>query len=94
MLSEQASQQLVCTGLDRFKKDDVKMYPPSPWKIPPKNSAWGSIGRKREEGFKPSPGPFSSVAEQFKGGVYIGDKSFERDFFGPSSSTFEGVRHF
>ena len=96
MLREQASQQLVCTGLDRFKKDNVQMFPPSPWKRKPETaeSAWGSIGKKREEGFKPSPGPFSKVADQFKGGVYIGDKSFERDFFGPSSSTFGGVRHF
>ena len=94
MLREKSSQQLVCTGLDRFKKDNVQMFPPSPWKRHPEtvDSAWGSIGKK--EGFKPSPGPFSTVADQFKGGVYMGDKNFASDFFGPSSSTFEGVRHF
>ena len=95
MLREQASQQLVCTGLDRFKKDNVQMFSPSPWKRKPETgveSAWGSIGKK--EGFKPSPGPFSTVADQFKGGVYMGDKNFASDFFGPSSSTFGGVRHF
>ena len=72
------------------------MFPPSPWKRQPETveSAWGSIGKKREEGFKPSPGPFSTVADQFKGGVYMGDKNFASDFFGPSTSTFEGVRHF
>ena len=36
-LRNKSSQQLVCTGLDRFKKDNVKMYParePLPWGKP------------------------------------------------------------
>ena len=99
MLREKSSQQLVRTGLDRFKKDEVTMSPdprgrPNPWKRPPETaeSAWGTIGKKG--GFKPSPGPFSCVDNQFKRGVYVGDNSFERDFFSPPSSTFGGVRHF
>ena len=95
VLAQQASQQLVATGLDRFKKDNVKMGPspwvtPNPWKRQPETveSAWGSIGKKREEGFKPSPGPWNSVGREFRNGLYIADQSFERDFFGPSSSEF------
>ena len=84
------NQQLVATGLDRFKKDDVKMYPPPP------PSEWGSpspLGRqpdtvwdKKPPGFVPSSGP--GVGHEFRNGLYIGDQSFERDFFGPSSSLF------
>ena len=75
------NQQLVAMGLDRFKKDDVKMYlplPPSPWD-------------KKPSGFVPSSGPFNSVGHEFRNGLYIGDQSFERDFFGPRSSLFSGV---
>ena len=71
------NQQLVAIGLDRFKKDDVKMYPlpPSPWD-------------KKPSGFVPSSGPFNTVGHEFRNGLHIGDKSFEREFFEPNSSLF------
>ena len=66
------NQQLVATGLDRFKKDDVKMYPET----------------SQPRGFVPSSGPFNSVGHEFRNGLYVGDNSFEHEFFGPSSSLF------
>ena len=108
-LRAKSSQQLVCTSLDRFKKDNVKMYStedpwgrPSPWKT--SNDPWWN--QKQSEaakltnainpngGFKPSPGPFSDVKDQFKGGLYVGDNSFASDFFGPPSCEFVGGRNF
>ena len=102
-LRKQSSQQLVCTGLDRFKKDNVKMYPaqdpwgrPSPRKNP--NDPWWN--QKQNEtakltnaidpngGFNPSP--FFGQSNQFKNGLYVGDNSFASDFFHPPSSTFVG----
>ena len=100
-LRKQSNQQLVCTGLDRFKKDNVKMYPaqdpwgrPSPWK----NDLWWN--QKQTEhahltdamdpngGFKPSP--LFGQSNQFKNGLYVGENSFANDFFEPPSSTFVG----
>ena len=103
-LRAKSSQQLVCTGLDRFKKDNVKMYSTEePWKT--SNDPWwnqkqskldeltGSIDQ--QGGFKPSPGPFNRVDDQFNDGVYVGNNSFASDFFDtPSSSTFGGARLF
>ena len=108
-LRKQSSQQLVCTGLDRFKKDNVKMYPakdpwgrPSPWKT--SNDPWWY--QKQSEatkltnainpngGFKPSPGPFNNAADQFKNGLFVGDNSFASDFFDPPSCEFVGGRNF
>ena len=75
VLAKKAStQQLVPIGLDRLKKDDVKMYPETV------ESAWGSIG-KPPRGFVPSSGPFNSVGHEFRNGLYVADKSFEREFF-------------
>ena len=103
-LRKQSNQQLVCTGLDRFKKDNVKMYPakePSPWGPSPwkrSNDPWWT--QKQTEhakltnavdpngGFQPSP--FFGQSNQFKNGVYIGKNSFANDFFDPPSSTFVG----
>ena len=86
------NQQLVAIGLDRFKKDDVKMYPPPPpskWGSP---GPWGrqpdTVWDKKPSGFVPSSGPFNSVGHEFRNGLYIGDQSFEHDFFGPRSSLF------
>ena len=100
-LAKQANQQLVCTGLDRFKKDNVKMYPagdpwgrPSPWK----NDKWWN--QKQTEhakltnaidpngGFKPSP--LFGQANPFKNGLYVGENSFANDFFDAPSSEFIG----
>ena len=103
-LRAKSSQQLVCTGLDRFKKDNVKMYSTEePWKT--SNDPWwhqkqstldeltGSIDQ--QGGFKPSPGPFNNAADQFKNGLFVGNNSFASDFFDtPASSTFGGVRRF
>ena len=105
LLRDKSNQQLVRTGLDRFKKDNVKMYPakdpwgrPSPWKT--SNDRWWN--QKQSEaakltktvdpngGFKPSPGPFSDVHDQFKNGLFVGENSFASDFFDPPSSTFVG----
>ena len=94
------NQQLVATGLDQFKKDDVKMYPPlpsgwgspSPWERKPDTVE--SVWDKKPTGFVPSSGPFNSVGHEFRNGLYVGDNSFERAFFGPSSNLFSGVKHF
>ena len=111
-LKQHSSQQLVCTGLDRFKKDNVKMFPAQdPWWGPDSffskkrpNEGWWA--KKQEEvsklgssigvqgRFTPTPGPFNSAADQFKGGLYVGDKSFASDFFGPPSCEFVGGRNF
>ena len=102
-LRNNSSQQLVCTGLDRFKKDNVKMYParePLPWGRPSpwKNDKWWT--QKQTEhakltnainpngGFKPSP--LFGQSNQFKNGLYVGEHSFANDFFEPPSSTFVG----
>ena len=88
VLAEQANQQLVKIGLDRFKKDNVERGSPNPWRKPDTvESAWGT---PKPSGFVPSSGPFNSVGHQFRNGLYVGDKSFEREFFGPSSSEFSG----
>ena len=80
VLTEKASQQLVRIGLDRFKKDDVKMYPlpPSPWDRKP----WEN---DPPQGFVPSPG----YKSDFRNGLYIGSHPFGR-----SSSVFTGVKNF
>ena len=102
-LTGQACQQLVCTGLDRFKKDNVKMYParePLPWERPSpwKNDKWWT--QKQTEhtqltnainpngGFKPSP--LFGQSNQFKNGLFVGENSFASDFFDPPSSEFVG----
>ena len=89
-LRAKSSQQLVCTGLDRFKKDNVKMYPAQdPW--------WNKKQTLAAEltdavdpngGFKPSP--LFGQSNQFKNGLYVGENSFANDFFDPPSSTFVG----
>ena len=90
----QGPNQLVATGVERFKKDRVKMYPPlpsewgtpNPWRQPDTvESVWG----KKPTGFVPSSGP--GVGHEFRNGLYIGDQSFERDFFGPRSSNVGSV---
>ena len=100
-LRAESSQQLVCTGLDRFKKDNVKMFPaqdpwgrPNPWK----NDRWWSEKQNKQAqltnaidtngGFKPSP--LFGQSNQFKNGLYVGENSFASDFFDPPSSTFVG----
>ena len=101
-LRDKSSQQLVRTGLDRFKKDNVKMYPAGdPWERPSpfKNDPWWTQKQTEQAkltnaidpngGFKPSP--LFGQTNQFKGGVYVGENSFAHEFFDtPSSSTFEG----
>ena len=52
-------------------------------------SAWGSVGRKA--GFVPSPG---YTGDEFKRGMYLGNKSFADDFFRPTGVLFSGVKHF
>ena len=100
-LRNKSSQQLVCTGLDRFKKDNVKMYPAQdPWGRPSpfENDKWWT--QKQNEhtqltnainpngGFKPSP--LFGQSNQFKNGLYVGENSFASDFFDPPSSEFVG----
>ena len=78
--ARQTSQQMICAHpADRFKKDNVRMLSPKPW---------GNISQ--QGGFVPSP---EYRADEFKRGLYIGNKSFADDFFGPSSSHFTAVNY-
>ena len=90
VLAKKASnQQLVRIGLDRFKKDNVKMYkprePPSLKEEVQKYHPWGV----QPGGFHPSP---DYTGNEFKHGLYLGNNSFENEFFGPTGVLFAGVK--
>ena len=100
--NHQSNQQLVCTGLDRFKKDNVKMYPsPDPWGRPSpwKDDKWWTQKQTEKDqltnaidpngGFKPPP--LFGQSKDFKNGLYVGENSFAHDFFdGKYPCTFVG----
>ena len=76
-LRNESNQQLVCTGLDRFKKDDVKMYQPKQrrWgeshgvvQSFPKDYPWGP-DKPKQQGFQPDPQYRNT---EFRNGLYIG----------------------